>query len=279
MITRLKQRQMQNNKPIGVFDSGLGGLSVLGELKKVLPNENIIYFGDNANVPYGEKSKEQLIGFSRNILDYFKSRDVKMVLMACNTSSAVTLNVVKDEYDFDVLGLIEPTAKFLAEQKYSNIGVIATSATIKSNAYRNTILKYSDKNIIQIACPGLVEIVESGKTSTEEAKNLVAKYIEPLLSQKVEKIVLGCTHYPFLSGLIEDIASQDDILINPAEFLAQEAYAILKSQEAFNFDDAGMVEFYTSEAPEEFVRLGRNLFDGIESAELLELNLGYLRLK
>lgn len=270
---------MQNNKPIGIFDSGLGGLSVLGELKKILPNEKFIYFGDSANVPYGEKSKEQLIGFSRNILDYFKSRGVKMVLMACNTSSAVTLNVVKDEYDFDVLGLIEPAAKFLAEQKYSDIGVIATSATIKSNAYRDTILKYSNKNISQIACPGLVELVESGKIDTEEAKILVAKYIEPLLEQKVKKIVLGCTHYPFLSEIITDLAQNRDILINPAEFLAQEAFARLKSQDALNFDDAGMVEFYTSKAPEEFVRVGKNLFDGVVSAELLELNKSYLHLK
>lgn len=263
---------MQNNQPIGVFDSGLGGLSVLGELKKILPNENIIYFGDSANVPYGEKTNEQLIGFSRNILNYFKSRDVKMVLMACNTSSAVTLNVVKDEYDFDILGLIEPAAKFLAGQNYSDIGIIATSATIKSNAYKNTILKYSDKNINQIACPGLVELVESGKIDTEEAKALVTKYLEPLLAQNVQKIVLGCTHYPFLGSLIEEISGRKDILVNPAEFLVREAYELLKSRNALNVEDAGMVEFYTSGAPEEFVRSGRNLFDGIESAEVLRLN-------
>ncbi len=272
MITRLRQKQMQSSNPIGVFDSGLGGLSVLAELEKILPNEKIIYFGDSANVPYGEKSKEQLISFSRNILNYFKSRDVKMVLMACNTSSAVTLDVVRGEYDFDVLGLIEPTAKFIASQKHSDIGIIATSATIKSNAYKNMILKYSEKNITQVACPGLVEIVENGKIHTKEAESLVAKYIEPLLDANVQKIVLGCTHYPFLGNLIKKISGREDILINPAEFLAREAFELLKSYNALNTQNSGRVEFYTSGSPEEFVQTGKNLFDGIESATLLRLN-------
>ena len=263
---------MQNSKPIGVFDSGLGGLSVLGELKKILPNENFIYFGDNANVPYGEKSKEQLVGFSRNILDYFASRDVKMALMACNTSSAVTLGVVKEEYGFDVLGLIEPVAKYLAEQDISKIGVIATSATINSNAYQDKILKYSSKNIFQVACPGLVEIVEEGRIETAEARNLVAKYVEPLLAQNVDKIVLGCTHYPFLGSIIEDLAQSKDILINPAAFLAQEAYAILKSKDLLNMGVLGSTEFYTSKDPESFVNVGKNLFSEVSTAELLELN-------
>jgi len=266
---------MQSKKPIGVFDSGLGGLSVLGELKKLLPNENFIYFGDNANVPYGEKSKEQLVGFSRNILDYFKSRDVKMALMACNTSSAVTLSVVKNEYDFDILGLIEPTAKFLASQDEPNIGVIATSATIKSNAYKDTILKYSNKNIFQIPCPGLVELVEQGQVQTPEATELVRQYILPLLEQKVSKIVLGCTHYPFLSEIILKISGFDNILINPAEFLVQEAYALLKAHDYLNLSGEGSVEFYTSKDPAEFVSVGQKLYAEVSRAELLELNKNY----
>lgn len=275
MKLRQRQIQMQSNAPIGVFDSGLGGLSVFGELKKILPNENFIYFGDNANVPYGEKSREQLVSFSRNILDYFASCGVKMVLMACNTSSAVTLNLVKDEYDFDVLGLIEPVSKYLAEQDVERVGVIATSATINSNAYRDTILKYSDKEVFQVACPGLVEIVEEGRIETAEARALVSKYVEPLLAQSVAKIVLGCTHYPFLGGIIEDLAQDKDILINPAEFLAQEAYAILKSRDSLNSAGDGTTQFFTSKDPEDFVRVGKNLFAEISSAELLELNIGY----
>jgi glutamate racemase len=245
----------------------------LGELKKILPNEDFIYFGDSANVPYGEKSSSQLISFSRNILNYFKEQNVKMALMACNTSSAVTLDVVKAECDFPVLGLIEPVARFLAGQDVSDIGIIATSATINSNAYKNTILKYSsDKKIFQIACPGLVELVEQEKISTDEAKELVEKYVRPLLSQGVQKIVLGCTHYPFLSDLIVDISANDDILLNPAEYLAKEAFFSLESLGALSEKNVGRTKFYTSKNPEEFVSVGQKLFSELEFAQLLKLN-------
>lgn len=264
---------MQNSKSIGIFDSGVGGLSVLGELKKLLPNENFIYFGDSANVPYGEKSKEELISFSRNILNYFKSQDVKMVLMACNTSSAVTLDVVKGEYDFPILGLIEPTAKFLADQDPSTVGIIATSATIKSNAYKDKILKYSPKNIYQMACPGLVELVEEEKIQTDEAKELVKTYIEPLMEKNIEKIVLGCTHYPFLGDLIIDLTQNKDILINPAKYLAKEAFELLKNAEILNQQSVGMVDFYTSKNPQEFVQVGKKLYPELDDAKLLEINL------
>lgn len=264
---------MQNNKPIGIFDSGVGGLSVLGELKKLLPNENFIYFGDSANIPYGEKSSQELISFSQNILNYFKSQDTKMVLMACNTSSAVTLDVVKQQYEFPVLGLIEPTAKFLEGQNVSNIGVIATSATIKSNAYKNMILKYSaGKNVFQMACPGLVELVEEEKINTNEAKNLLKMYLEPLIDKNVEKIILGCTHYPFLGDLIIEITQNKDILINPAEYLVKEACTILKNANSLNEQNVGKVDFYTSKNPQEFVNVGKKLYPEIFSANLLELN-------
>lgn len=266
-----------NKKSIGIFDSGLGGLSVLSELKKILPNEKFIYFADSANLPYGEKSKEQLVGFTRDILNYFKSRDVKMVLMACNTSSAVTLNIVKNDYKFDILGLIDPAARFLASQNYSNIGIMATSATINSNAYKNKILKYANKNITQVACPGLVELVEGGNLDTAEAENLVRKYLEPILAQNVQKIVLGCTHYPFLSSLIEEITGRKDILINPAEFLAKEAFALLKSKNALNDSEEGTMEFYASASPGEFLHFGKNLFDGIDYVELLNVNLSQFK--
>lgn len=271
MKMKQNQRQLQNNQPIGIFDSGLGGLSVLVEIKKLLPNENFIYFGDSANVPYGEKSKEELISFSRNILDYFDSRNVKMALMACNTSSAVTLPIVKNEYDFEILGMIEPTARFLAEQPDKNIGIIATSATIKSDTYKNIISKYASKNISQMACPGLVELVEEERIHTKEAEKLIENYVSPLLSENVEKIVLGCTHYPFLSEIITNFVGKD-ILINPAEHLSKEAFAKLKASDLLNKEKTGTIEFYTSKDPEKFVEVGKNLYSEVSGAKLLELN-------
>lgn len=256
-----------DKKPIGVFDSGVGGLSVLSELQKLLPNEDFLYFGDSANVPYGEKTKEQLVNFSENILDWFASQNVKMVVMACNTSSAVTLPYFHGKYDFQVLGLIEPISKFLAGQSYTNIGLIATNATVQSNAYKDTILKHSDKDVFQVACPGLVQMVEDDKLHTSEAKELTLKYITPLLEKEVDKIILGCTHYPFLSSIINEIVGKD-ILLNPAEYLAKEAYEKLVQ----NSQTVGSCKFYTSHSPEEFVRLGKKLYPSISEAQFLELN-------
>lgn len=257
---------MPKNKPIGVFDSGVGGLSVLSELQKLMPNETFIYFGDSANVPYGEKTQEQLIGFSKNILDWFASKNVKMVIMACNTSSAVTLPYFYNKYCFELLGLINPISEYISTQSYSNIGLIATSATVNSNAYAETILKFGEKNVFQVACPGLVQLVENDKLHTQEAKELTLKYINPLLEKGVDKIILGCTHYPFLSHIINDIVGED-ILLNPAEYLAEKATKIIDLS-----DSGGSAEFYTSRNPDEFVRLGKKLYPAIEEAKLLELN-------
>lgn len=255
-------------KPIGIFDSGVGGLSVLAELQKLMPNEHFIYFGDSANVPYGDKSKAELVGFSKNILDWFKSKEVKMVIMACNTSSAVTLPHFKDKYNFDVLGLIDPISKHISTQDYSKIGMIATNATVKSNAYKNTIQKYCDKKVFQMACPGLVELVEKDKIDSPKATPLVYQYIEPLINSKVDKIILGCTHYPFLSTIINNIVGKD-ILLNPAEFLAKETFNIVEKSSA----NKGKVDFHTSKSPEEFVSVGKKLYPYIKNAKLLELNL------
>lgn len=257
---------VDENKPIGVFDSGVGGLSVLTELQKLMPNEKFLYFGDSANVPYGEKTEKQLLGFSKNILDWFSSQDVKMVVMACNTSSAVTLPYFDGKYNFEILGLINPISKFLRAQDYTNIGLIATRATVNSNAYKDAILGDSKKNIFQIACPGLVQLVEQDKLNTQEAKELTLKYINPLLAKDVDKIILGCTHYPFLSNIINDIVGKD-ILLNPAEYLAEEAAKAVPIS-----NKEGSVTFFTSHNSDDFVSLGKKLYPAMKEATFLELN-------
>lgn len=258
----------KESKPIGIFDSGVGGLSVLLELEKNLPNEHFIYFGDNINIPYGEKSKEELLDFSKKILDWFAQQNVKMVIMACNTSSALTLPYFKDKYSFEVLGLIEPVAKFLSQQDYSKIGMLATSATVNSNAYQSILQNYCDKNIHQIACPGLVEIVEKNNTNSDESKKLLKKYLASLLSNDVEKIILGCTHYPFITNALTEIIPED-MLVNPAVYLAKEAAQKLTGQ---NKNKNFKVDFYTSGSTESFVTTGEKLYPKVKTARYLNLN-------
>lgn len=257
---------MQNN-PIGIFDSGIGGLSVLKELLSLMPNEKYLYFGDTKRVPYGEKTNEQILSYSKEILDWFKTQNVKAVVMACNTSCAISLNPMRKIYDFKIFGLIDPIAKYLASQNYKKIGVIATSATIRNKAYSATISKYN-KNIevIEIPAPGLVEIVEQQKINTKESYKILSDFIEPLKAQKVDKIVLGCTHYPYLKEIIDDICNQD-ITLDPAEFLSKHINnEILKSTEE------GYIKFHSSANTKAFQSSGNTLLPIIKEVHELSFS-------
>ncbi len=258
------------NAPIGLFDSGVGGLTVLKHLINVLPQENYIYFGDTLRVPYGEKTKEELYSFVTGILDWFKFHNVKIVLMACNTSSAVVLDEVKDNYDFPILGLIEPTAEHIAGLDSDNIGVIATSATIKSKAYSQQIIKLSpDKKVYEIACPGLVEIVENDITHTDQAHEKVFEYINPLINNQVEKIILGCTHYPYLAEVINKFTKAPNMLADPAQYLTEQLYQKLKELDLFNNSSNCYRKYYVSTAPDKFVKAGQRFLAECSNATLI----------
>ncbi len=256
--------------PIGIFDSGVGGLSVLKELINLIPNENYLYFGDTARVPYGEKTKEQLTSYVREILDWFKIQNVKAVVMACNSSSATVYENIKNDYNFPIFSLIEPTADFITYLNSEKIGVLATSATVNSRAYSTKINKASpSKTVYEVACPGLVEIIENNKTATSEAKKLVIKYVVPLLEKGVEKIILGCTHYPFLGHIIQDIANDKEILIDPAKHIATKVSESLLLLDILNDSEKGAVKFYASSNAQMFVEAGKIFYPALENAEEL----------
>ena len=261
-----------SNKPIGVFDSGVGGLTVLKRLAEELPNENYIYFGDTARVPYGEKTKEQLFDIVREILDWYKSKDAKAVIMACNTSSAVVLDEIKDDYNFPIFGLIQPTAEYVAYSNAAKIGVISTTATAKSQAYSKTINKLNPEiEVFETACPGLVEIVESNKIETYEAKKLVIKYVMPLLEKKVDKIILGCTHYPYLREIINTLTNDNEMLIDPAEHLAHKVAEDLILLDILNDSSEGKREYYVSSNAPMFAEVGRHFYE--DCKEVKEISL------
>ncbi|NLF82844.1 MAG: glutamate racemase [Candidatus Gastranaerophilales bacterium] len=256
--------------PIGLFDSGVGGLTVLKELAGMLPNENYLYFGDTARIPYGEKTKEQLISYVRGIMEWFKSQNVKAVAMACNTSSATAYDEVKNDYDFPVFNIIEPTAEYISYLDAQKIGVIATSATVNSKAYSKYIHKNNpETQVYEQACPGLVELVEHNRIDTFEAKKLVIKYVLPLLKENVDKIVLGCTHYPYLKHLIADVTGDEEMLINPAKHLSQKIMDVLMEQGMLNTDGEGTRKYYASANAQAFVEVGKRFYSDIQEAEEL----------
>lgn len=262
---------MQKN-PIGVFDSGVGGLTVLKELVNILPFENYLYFGDTARIPYGEKTKEQLYAYVRGIMEWFKSQNVKSVVMACNSCSAITHDVIKNEYDFPVYSLIDPTAEYISYLETEKIGVLATTATVKSKAYSKIIKKFSsDKTVIEVVCPGLVELIENNKTNSDEARKLLIKYVMPLLNKGVGKIVLGCTHYPFLTEVINDITGDSEILIDPAKHLADKVAEDLMLTEMLNPEEKGVKQFFVSSNPDMFVEAGQKIYPDVQKAEELQL--------
>ena len=257
---------MKNKNPIGVFDSGVGGLSVLNELVKTLPNEHYIYFGDTLRVPYGDKSVEELLVYTKNILDYFQSRDVKAVVVACNTCSANTVNLIKDDYDFEIIGLIEPAAKYVSSFDIKSVGLIATAATVKSNAYKNAIEPFGIK-VFQQSCPKLVKYVECGNTKGQEIKNVLGEYLKPLIDNNIQKLILGCTHYPFLVPAMEEMGFPNEFFINPAVCVAARTKEFLIDKKWLNRSEKGLREFYVSGNTEEFRKNSSLFFDNIQNVE------------
>ena len=257
---------MVNASSIGVFDSGVGGLSVLKELLKVLPNENYLYFGDTLRVPYGEKSLDELLVCTRRILDFFKEKKVKLVLVACNTCSANTLELVKNEYDFEILGLIEPTAEYINSLKIKNVGLIATTATVNSNAYPKALAKFEIKTVQQ-NCPRLVKLVENGDIQSQNTCDILSEYLTPLKKQNIEKLILGCTHYPFLVPAMQKLGFQDDFFINPAVCIAKDAKIFLEKNNLSNGKSAGTIEFFVSGNVSEFEKNAKLFFGEISGTQ------------
>ncbi|MCD7878583.1 MAG: glutamate racemase [Candidatus Gastranaerophilales bacterium] len=243
-----------NNCPIGVFDSGVGGLSVFSELIKLLPDEQYIYFGDTKNLPYGNKTKEQLIEITTGIFDFFESKRVKAVVMACNTTSALTYDYLKNKYNFKIYPIVQSVSKQIAMENYSSIGVFATNATIHSHAYKKEISYYNpDVNIFETACPKWVNIVENRLFEDEESISNIKQLVEEMLLNNPNKIILGCTHYPYLLNVLSRFAPEN-IFINPAKCFAEFILKDLNNNHLLNTSGVKIQpEFYVSSNPAQFI--------------------------
>ncbi len=257
--------------PIGVFDSGVGGLTVAREVMRNLPNEQIVYFGDTARVPYGSKSKETILGYSRQIVRFLTTQNVKAIVVACNTASAFALEEIRHEWDIPMIGVVKPGAKAACRAtKNGRIGVIGTKGTIASGLYTKFIHEIMrDARVIGAACPLFVPLVEENMWKDPLTWEMARRYLLPLKEQGIDTLILGCTHYPLLRAVIGEVMGENVTLVNPAYETAQ-ALKDLLLREGLNQDDSlrgGHLEphrMFVSDAAESF----REFADSILPADI-----------
>lgn len=251
-------------RPIGIFDSGIGGLTVIKEVMKILPNEDIYYFGDTARVPYGNKSPETVTKFSFQNTRFLISKGVKAIVIACNTASAFSIESVKENFKLPVLGVIDPGARAAArETKSGKIGIIGTEGTIASKAYEKAIKRiYPDAEIFAYPCPLFVPLVEEGWAGSKVSYLVAEEYLSPLKKAGVDTLVMGCTHYPLLKKVVGDIMGPDVALINPAEETAVDLMQVLIQKGLQNESNEGsQYRYYVSDNADKFSRVGANFLN------------------
>ncbi len=222
---------MDMKQPIGVFDSGVGGLSVWKEVVALLPHEDIIYFADNANCPYGSKTRQDVIALSDLIVQFFISKNVKLIVVACNTATAASIDYLRNTYQLPFVGM-EPAVKPAAiNTKTKCVGILATAGTLGGKLFKATTERYaSDVRIVKQVGTGLVELVESGNQYSPKAEELLIKYVRPMVEKGADHIVLGCTHYPFFRPLVDRIAGEGVTIVDPAPAVARRVKDILESE-------------------------------------------------
>lgn len=242
----------EKNKPIGVFDSGIGGLTVVRELVRRLPGEDIVYFGDTARLPYGTKSPETVMRFSRQNLEFLKAKNVKLIVVACNTASSVALPALEEEEEIPVIGVLLPGARAAARAtKNKRVGVIGTTATIRSNAYEEALKEMEPEiEIWPLPCPLFVPLAEEGWLDNEIAYLTAKSYLEPLADFGADTLVLGCTHYPLLKEVIGKVVGDGVVLVDSAQETAAEVEEVLDRRDLRkDSGTAGTIQVYVSDVP------------------------------
>lgn len=251
--------------PVGVFDSGVGGLTVAREIMRQLPNEKIVYFGDTARVPYGSKSKETILKYSRQIIRFLKTKGVKAIVVACNTASALALEEIRDEIDMPIIGVVKPGAKVAVEKTVNKrVGVIATEATISSGLYTDYIkAQDADVTVYSKACPLFVPLVEEGWLKDSVTEEVARRYLEELKEQNIDTLVLGCTHYPLLRNMIGKLMGDEVTLVNPAYETAVSLGELLEEKGLAAGNEnryaSEMYDFYVSDAAEKFKKFANSI--------------------
>ncbi|MGM0688953.1 MAG: glutamate racemase [Bacillota bacterium] len=263
MENNYRKQLIQSHKAIGVIDSGVGGLTVVREISRVMPNESIIYFGDTARMPYGPRPYDEVRRFAFQMIDFLQHQEIKMIVVACNSATAAGLHYYQQKCEYPVLGVIEPGVRAaLAQSRSGRIGVIGTVGTINSSAYEKKLRqKNGSLHLASKACPLFVLLVENNLVHTPEAKKVAHEYLDPLVSENIDSLILGCTHYPLMEGLIQEVVGPSVRLINSAEEIAVEVEELLKKSNMANplASDSHRYRFFVSGSPETFEEVGAKL--------------------
>lgn len=269
---------MENReKPIGIFDSGLGGLTSVKAVSEALPNEDIVYFGDTARVPYGDRSKETIIEYVKDDIEFLLSHDVKAIVIACNTADSMARLEMESIFRIPIVGVVGPAAKKAAlATENGKIGVIGTNATVRSDAYRKVINEYNPSaDVFTVACPLLVPLVEEGRISLDDrvTRRVLKEYLLPLAEKEIDTLVLGCTHYPLLSPIIAEILPGVRLVDSGEAAVASLRRKLDENGLSAPSDKKGGVKYFVSDNAESFARHG-GIFMGHEiNGKVTEVNV------
>ncbi|MDD3223025.1 MAG: glutamate racemase [Clostridia bacterium] len=252
---------MQIDAPIGVFDSGVGGLTVVREMIRQLPSENIVYFGDTARVPYGTKSRDTIISYSEQIVNFLMTKQVKAIVVACNTATSYALDVLKEKIDIPIIGVVRPGALTAVNTtRNGKVGVIATEGTVGSGIYPEVIREYNpDIQVIQKACPLLVSFVEEGWTDDPVTDEVARRYLRSVQNSGVDTLVLGCTHFPLLRKAIGKLVGDQVTLVNPAYETARSLKELLIKEGIYRETGEPSYHFFVSDGADKFSRFANSI--------------------
>lgn len=274
----INRELLKKDAPIGVFDSGVGGLTVMREIMRQIPNEKIIYFGDTARVPYGGKSQDTVTRYSEQIVRFLKTFQIKTIVVACNTASAYALDILEKASDVPIIGVVRPGAKVAAEvTRNGRIGVIATEATINSGIYTKYIEELNQNvTIYGKACPLFVPLVEEGLLEDPVTDEIARRYLTELIDINIDTLILGCTHYPLIRSTLGKIIGKNVTLVNPAYETARELKEMLTELDLLQEKPPGLgsnqYQFYVSDKAEKFVRFANSIIKyGILSAKAINI--------
>lgn len=248
-----------DSRPIGIFDSGIGGLTVVDKVLRLLPNEKIVYFGDTARVPYGNKSKETITRFSKEIVRFLLRFKVKLIIVACNTASSLSLKALERSFSIPIVGVIRPGAEeaFKASKK-KRIGVIGTEATISSGTYKREIMSIGKHSLVfQKSCPLFVPLVENRWFGDNITLKIAKRYLLPMLRKKIDTLILGCTHYPLLKNAIQKTAGKGVVLIDSSTAVANYTRDLLRRKNLLSGRSTASVKFFASDNTKSFARLAK----------------------
>lgn len=275
-MTKKNPEKESANRGIGVFDSGVGGLTVVKEIFKILPGEEVVYFGDTARCPYGPRSKRIVQEFSVQNVNFLSAFGVKLAVAACNTSSAVALDHLKRHFDLPLLGVIQPGARAAANStRKGRVGVIGTQGTIASHSYKKAIGKIDNAiSVFSYPCPLFVSLAEEGFLDKKATYLIAQDYLRPLKKDKIDTLILGCTHYPLLKKVITRVMGDGVTLINSAEETARELKEYLVEKQLLRKTPKAPVhKFFVSDQPEKFIQIGER-FSGrrIKKVKMIDIN-------